>query len=77
MNKNDIDNCKWLKTDNKEWTMTSDNNKVYSYNNGLLESSIVTEELFVRPVIFLSEKTEILKGKGTKDNPYIIIEEKN
>lgn len=75
MNKNDVDNCKWLKTDSKEWTMTSDNNKVYSYVNGTLESSNPEEELQVRPVIFLSEKTEYLGGDGTKDNPYIVIKE--
>ena len=39
----DIDNCKWLKTENKEYTMTSsENNQVYSYINGSLENSNTT-----------------------------------
>jgi len=76
INKNDIDNCKWLKTENKEYTMTSsENNQVYSFVNGSLENTNITEELLVRPVIFLSEKTEIFSGDGTEENPYIIIEE--
>lgn len=77
INKNDIDNSSWLKTENKEWTMTNTekSNEVYSYNNGTLENTSVTEELLVRPVIFLSEKTEYISGNGTKDNPYVIIKE--
>lgn len=77
INKNDIENCKWLNTNIKEWTMANDNKKHYSYNNGHLEKNNSTEELLVRPVIFLSEKTEIFGGDGTKDNPYIIINNKN
>lgn len=78
MNKTDIDNCPWLSSENKEYTMTTSDteSEVYSYNNGVIESSKTTEKLLVRPVIFLSETTEYLGGDGTKENPYIVIKDK-
>lgn len=78
MNKTDVDNCEWLATDEKEYTMTASDNEleVYSYSNGLLESTKISEELLVRPVLYLSETTEYISGSGTKEDPFVIIEEK-
>lgn len=77
MNKTDIEYCSWLKADYSEYTMTAseEDSKVLVFNNGKLESVKPTEILKVRPVIFLSETTEYIGGTGTKEDPFIIIEE--
>lgn len=78
INKTDIENCKWLVNENKEFTMTAIDKElmVYAFNNGNLESTNINENLLVRPVLFLSETTEYLGGTGTKEDPFIIINEK-
>lgn len=74
LNKSDIDNCKWLSSDIKEWTMTpTDKNEIFTYHNGSINTNLISEELSVRPVIFLSEKTEYISGNGTQENPFIIL----
>lgn len=76
MNNTDIEYCNWLKIGLNEYTMTASDNGVSSLdiNNSLISSSSL-EEKSVRPVIFLSETTEYLKGTGTKDDPYIILKD--
>ena len=81
-------NNNWLNKDVNEWTMTTkfekpyineetnetitpDNNIVYSVNSNVLESNI-TNELNVRPVIYLKSRVLLTNGDGTLDNPYII-----
>ena len=54
-----------------EEEVVPDNNIVYTVGTSI-NSSLVTEKNHVRPVIYLKERTMLLSGDGTIDNPYII-----
>lgn len=77
MNKTDIEKCSWLKSNVDEYTMTASDKvgEILTYNNGTVVSIKPTELKKVRPVIFLSEMTEYVGGDGTKEAPYVVINE--
>ena len=50
----------------------SETNEVYSLYLGYIASTEASESNNIRPVIHLSEKAMLEKGKGTKNNPYVI-----
>ena len=81
-------NNNWLNKGSYEYTMTSKyekptidpeteeeiipaNNLVYAIGPSIKET-LINEKNFVRPVIYLNERTILLGGTGTIDNPYII-----
>lgn len=78
----------WLNKGEKEWTMTMNylepikdpeteelipvtNNKVYSVGSSI-EATEVTNELNIRPVVYLKDRMLVTSGDGSFDNPYII-----
>ena len=54
-----------------EETITPDNNLVYTIGPSI-NAILVTTKVNLRPVVYLKERTMLLTGDGTIDNPYII-----
>lgn len=50
----------------------SETNEVYSMYLGYIANTEASETNNIRPIIHLSEKAMLEKGKGTKNNPYVI-----
>ena len=46
-------------------------NEVYSVGNSIKNIN-VSNELDIRPVVYLSPRTLIITGDGTFDNPYVL-----
>ena len=69
----------WIKKDYKELTIvpnTSDDTKVfcidYDEENMINSGCSVSDEAYVRPVMYLDNKLEIISGTGEVDNPFIL-----
>ena len=45
---------------------------IYSIHNKTIYEDLVSSVRFIRPVIYLKDNIKVTKGKGTKDNPYIL-----
>ena len=75
-------------SDLSEWTMTTKyeeksideeteeeiipkNDMVYSVNN-MINLSNISDQLYIRPVVYLKSRTLLIDGAGTFDNPFII-----
>lgn len=75
-------------SDLSEWTMTTKyeeksineeteeeiipkNDTVYSVSN-MINLSNISDELYIRPVIYLKSRTLLIDGNGTLDNPFIV-----
>lgn len=52
-------------------TITPQNNTLYTVGNNIQEN-IFTDELNVRPVVYLKSRIFLIDGEGTFENPYII-----
>lgn len=67
----------YLHTGNKIWTMNKtlgDKDRVWALENNILESKYTDNKDFhTYPVVYLKDNLK-LKGKGTIENPYVIIE---
>lgn len=74
--KPDCQNYNYLARSYTYWSSTPSekiSGMVYKVNSsGYLEKGIASTESYIRPVIHLSENTMLVKGKGTKSNPYVI-----
>ncbi len=57
----------WLANGSSEYS-----NEVYILYLGYVASSEASDSNYIRPIIHLSDKVMLEKGKGTKNNPYII-----
>ena len=57
----------WLANGSSE-----ESNEVYMLYLGYVASSEASDSNYIRPIIHLSNKVMLEKGKGTKNNPYII-----
>ena len=81
-------NNNWLNKFEPEWTMTTkyvlpyedeetkeiitpENNSLYSVGSAINET-LFSEELNVRPVVYLKPRALIISGNGSIDSPYII-----
>ena len=66
----------YLKTDYSWWLVTANSetsSEAYSISDtGVIESDTTTSYAFVRPVIYLNERTMYKEGKGTKSKPFIL-----
>lgn len=69
-------NCRsYLSTDKNYWLLnkTSDNKSWYITDENKIASSIVNSQLYnIYPCLFLNLNTQIDRGAGTKENPYIL-----
>ena len=67
-------NYNYLKTDYSWWLVTANSastSEAYSISDGgVIESDTTTSYAFVRPVIYLNERTMYKSGKGTKSKPF-------
>lgn len=58
------------------WTMSAakfdTNAKEYSYTDGTLKATTVTNKLDIYPVISIKSNTSVISGSGTKNKPYVI-----
>ncbi len=74
--KPDCQNYNYLISDYNYWLAngsSENSSKVYRVTSyGYIQSSYANFESYVRVVIHLSENTMLVKGKGTKSNPYVI-----
>lgn len=63
----------WLYTAKNEWLINKAENAVYSINeDGNIVLSNPLEIKLVRPVAYLNYNVIIIKGDGTKTNPYVL-----
>lgn len=66
----------YINNTNSIWTVNhKDNTKVWFISKGNISNNVTTSIYGVKPVITLKNTIGIIKGNGTKENPYII--EKN
>ncbi|MDO5002949.1 MAG: hypothetical protein Q4E39_01800 [bacterium] len=74
--KPDCQNYNYLVTDYNYWLANGSSNessKIYRFtSSGYLQASYGNIESYARVVIHLSENVMLEKGKGTKDNPYVV-----
>lgn len=74
--KPDCQNYNYLISDYNYWLANGSaesSSKVYRVTSyGYIQSSYANVESYARVVIRLSENTMLVKGKGTKNNPYVI-----
>lgn len=49
-----------------------DSSKVYCVLSGYIDKRVAGNDSYIRPVVHLNDSVMIEKGKGSKDNPYII-----
>ena len=78
----------WLNKNDSEWTMTMNylepikdpeteeiipvnNNKVFTIGSSI-EPTEVSNELNIRPVVYLKDRMLVTSGDGSFENPYII-----
>lgn len=66
----------YIKDDENIWLSNRSSDKVWNINNGNLSSSDVTNMYYIKPVVTIKNSTVLIKGEGTKENPYIIDESK-
>ncbi len=62
---------------NDLWLENRSDTQVWHTNGGNLSLADSTETYLVRPVVTLNRSNKLIKGTGTKDDPYIISEDKN
>lgn len=68
-----VKSSNWLYTTKNEWLINKSENIVYSVNEeGNIVLSSPLETKLVRPVVYLNYNVMIVKGDGTKTNPYIL-----
>lgn len=68
-------NYNYLVNETRFWLgngTSEDSGKVYSVSSNYISSKKASTEMTIRPVVHLSEKVMLEKGKGTEENPYII-----
>lgn len=73
--KQDCQNYNYLATKDSYWMVTPSDQpaEIYSVlSPGYIESFYANTTSSLRPVVHLSENVMLEKGKGTKDNPYVI-----
>ena len=74
--KPDCQNYNYLITDYNYWLSNgsaNESSRVYRVtSSGYLQASYANIESYARVVIHLSENVMLEKGKGTKDNPYVV-----
>ncbi len=67
-------NYNYLKTDYSWWLVTANSestSEAYSISNtGVVESDTTSSYAYIRPVIYLNERTMFKGGKGTKTKPF-------
>ncbi len=68
-----VNSNNWLYTSKNEWLINIFENTVYSVNEvGNIALSSPLETKLIRPVVYLNRDVSIVKGDGTKTNPYIL-----
>ena len=69
-------NYNYLKTDFSWWLVTANSastSEAFSISDtGVIESDTTTSYAFIRPVIYLNERTMFKEGKGTKSKPFVL-----
>ncbi len=63
----------WLYSAKDEWLINQINSNVYSIrNDGNIVLSSPLDKKLIRPVVYLNHNVSIIKGDGTKANPYVL-----
>lgn len=64
----------WLYKGTKEWLINKNNSgEIYTISaDGKIETGTPTEELLIRPVVYLTNNVKITDGDGTASNPYVL-----
>lgn len=67
----------FISNTNNIWLTTRGNTRAWTTNNNSLSYSETTNTYSVKPVITLKNSNQITSGDGSKDNPYVVGNNKN
>lgn len=66
----------YIVDDNNIWLLNRNNDSIWNINGGSLSSSSPNNMYYIKPVVTIKNSSVLMSGTGTKDDPYILSDNK-